>query len=433
MRYQIYLFINHIIRIVFLIWILHNSAFAMVTSEPRLSVGSMFTDNIDLTADNEEHDYITSFSPEINLTVEEQLSMMALFYSPTYASYLRFPENNTLRHNAAIDLSKQITRTTRLEFGDTYLYTEDPIYDTIEPFYDIDTTTRQGREPYSINTTSLGLTNQFGPENSVALDYEYYFSNYRDSLTEDRDIHHPALTLNYWMVPGIYGLESEISYIKRNFDDSEDYDDTNGRIRLIRRLTPHFEIYAEYNHELTNYATEGEDYQVYNPLVGFMWDEYSNARFSASFGYFFRDNELSENSSGTVGTIETNFSWVQGTTLSISGAAGYNQASFGAENLEFNKFYTVSGIVEYPISRFLFVNISVDYRQEIYTDVDPQREDSLWRTGAGLAFHALPWMVLNLNYVFQDLDSNININDYTENRAMLTVTLNPRQPLILMR
>jgi len=431
MKYRICHVMKFIIGTVFLICILSANAAAVVSFNPNISVGSTYTDNIDLTPDDEEHDFITTLSPEINLSVASQFSSVSLFYSPTYASYLRFPENNTLRHNASIDASRQITRTTSLELSNRYLYTEDPLSDVGDIDYDRDTTVRQGRNPYTTNTTGVGVINRFGSEDSFALEYEYYFLSNDDSTIEDSDHHRPFITLNYWPVPNQYGTESEFSYTKRHFDDSEDYNDLSSRFRLTRRLGPHFEVYAEYTHELTDYEADGEDYMVYNPLVGFMWDEYVNYSLSASFGYFFRDNEDSGSDSGPLATIDSRYTWEQGTTVLISGAVGYDRASGDAENLGFNPYYDVTGIVDYPLSRRLHSNMFVGYRWNIYTDESPDRDDTIWRTGAGLTYQPLTWMMVQMNYIFTKLDSNVHREEYVENRAEFTVTLSPSPPVLL--
>ena len=431
MKYYISHWIKHLFCAALLVGFISNNAAAVITFEPRISAGNTYTDNIDLTADNEEYDFITTLSPVINLNMEEQFSNLSLFYSPTYASYLRFPENNTFRHNASIDLSRQMTRTMHLELSDRYLYTEDPVSDAANLDYNADTTVRQGRQPYTTNITDFSMINQFGPEDSIALAYEYYFLDNSDPTIEDSNHHRPSVTMNYWLVPNRYGTESEISYTKRHFNESEDYNDISGRFRLVRRISPHFEIYAEYTQEFTDYVSEGNDYKVYSPLAGFTWDEYINYSLSASFGYFFRENDRGGSDSGPVGTVEGRYTWSPGTSVSISGAAGYDRASGDAENLGFNPFYDITGMVAHPLSRHLSSNLFAGYRWNIYTDENPDRDDTIWRTGAGLSYQVLPWMIVEMNYMFRKLNSNIDTEDYTENRAEITVTLNPRQPILL--
>lgn len=425
MKDPIYHFVLYAIGIVLLIGFLQDTAVADVTFSPHLSVGNMYTDNLDLTADNEKHDFITLLSPGIDFSKTGQSNNFSLTYTPTYASYLRFPENNTWRHNATINTSRQIASATQLDFSNDFLYTEDPISD-------IDTTVRQGRNPYTANTAELGVSNQFGPEDSISLGYEYYLLNNTDSTIEDYDYYRPNITMNYWLFPNLFGTESEISYAKRNYDHSEDYDDFSGRLRLIRRLGPHFEVYAEHTHGFTNYVAEGDDYQVYSPLTGFIWEEYINYSLSASFGYFFRKNDHGGDDSGPVGTIVSYYTWDQGTSLSLSGNAGYDQSSGGAENLGFNRFYDVTAIVGYPLGRDLHSDLFAGYRWNIYTDTEPDQDDAIWRTGVGLSYQALPWMTVGMNYSYQKLDSTIDTEDYVENRAEITLTMTPRQPIMLI-
>lgn len=431
MKYITCCFFRYLLCAVLLTGILSVHAVAEVNWDPGISLGNMYTDNIDLTTDNEEHDFITALSPEISVNIVEQFTNLSLFYSPTYASYLRFPENNTFRHDAALDFSRQVTRTTRMEFSNGYRYTEDPLSEAADDDYDRDTTVRQGREPYTTNTTAVSLINQFGPDNSIALDYEYSMLSNRDPALEDSNHHRPGITMTYWLIPDRYCAETEAAYTKRDFDASENYNDISGRLRLIRRITPHFEVYAEYTHELTDYVSETEDYQVFSPVLGFSWDEYVDYRLAASFGYFFRKNDQSGSDSGPVGTIEGRYTWEPGASLLLSASAGYDRATGGSEELGFNPFYDVAGTVTYPMGRHLHANLFTGYRWNIYTEESPDREDTLWRAGAGIGYQALPWMLVQLNYAFQDLNSNVDTEDYTENRAELTITLNPRQPLRL--
>jgi uncharacterized protein (PEP-CTERM system associated) len=132
-----------------------------------------------------------------------------------------------------------------------------------------------------------------------------------------------------------------------------------------------------------------------------------------------------------VGTIETRYTFQQGTTLSLSGNAGYDQASYDAENLGFNQFYRISGRMDHPLNRWLNVYIAAAYWWNNYTNEDPDREDTVVRPEVGLRYQALPWMMVEVNYMFQELDSNMDENDYKENRAGFFVTFTPQQPVLL--
>ncbi|MCP3868990.1 MAG: outer membrane beta-barrel protein, partial [Gammaproteobacteria bacterium] len=123
------------------------------------------------------------------------------------------------------------------------------------------------------------------------------------------------------------------------------------------------------------------------------------------------------------------YDWTTSSSISFNGSVGYDRSYFGAENLGFNPYYEVEGSITHLLGRRLSGSLVAGYRRNLYIDEDPDREDATWRAGVGLAYQAQPWLRFNLDYLYNEVDSNINTNDYTENRGMITVTLTPRQPV----
>lgn len=401
-------------------------ALGEVAVTPRISVGLIYDDNIYLDSTDEEYDFSTNVSPGIDLDLTAQKAELAVSYNPIYSAYIRFPENNYWGHSANLTGWTEVAGGTRLELSDSFLYTEDPISEE-------DTTVRRGREPYWNNTAEVGLVNRFGAENTAELRYAYFVNENDDPTVEDKSYQNPKALLTYWFSPNQYAVELEGDYTVSEFDVSEDYEELAARFRLSRRFGRLFDAYLEYTHETTDYLEEGDDYQVYSPLAGFVWQERQNTRFAVSFGYFYQDNETGEDDDGIVGTVETSYTWAEGSIVSVIGDAGYDKASFGSENLGFNPYYSLAGTVTHPLSRRVVGNLFGGYRRNLYTDEDPDREDIVWRAGCGLAYQALPWMTLRLDYLYQNTDSNVDTEDYTDNRGILTVVLAPRQPVKLVK
>lgn len=399
-------------------------AAATIQFTPGLTISSTFTDNASLTPEDEEYDYITTLNPGVDLSMYERNSALTISYNPTYASYTRFPENNILRHSAAVGAWGKITDNTRIELGNRYLYTEDPISDT-------DFTVRQGREPYQTNTASFGILNQFGKNDSIALRYEYYLIDNEDPSLENKEYYRPSLLLMYWMSPSRYALEWECKYTRNDLEISEDFDDVMNKLRLIKRFGRQFEGYIAYSHVDTVFMAGGDDYQVHSSLVGFDWKEQANSSLGASFGYFFRDTEAGDDDTGIVGSIESAYSWDEGSAIAVSGKVGYDIASYGAENLGFSPFYHMSGSVSQQLGKRLSGSIGTGYRRNIYMDQAPEREDTIWRSNAGLVYQALPWMAVRLEYVFRKLYSDDTANNYVENRGILSVSLKPEREVRL--
>ncbi len=431
----------HTVGSLLLVLLFCSSATAAVTLHPSLSVETSYTDNVDLVAENdaEEHEVITTISPTFDLSLTGRMSEAVLSYTPSYSIYSRFSDNNELRHSASLTAMRRITRTTRVELTNDYLYTEDPAYDTIVPLSELDTTVRRDREPYQTNSTDLSLIHQFGPEDEIALGYRYYFLRNDDPTYEDSDYYEPSLMVTYWPVRNRFGTEVEVGYTNRDFDDSEDYDDTFARLRLIQRLSPHLDIYVDYTHEWTNYADEGTDYQVYSPLAGFIWEASANLSISAGLGYFFQENDDDDDDvdiddeDGLTGSLEAVYNWRDRNTLSLSGAYGYDQTDTAAETLGFTEYYSVTGVLDYQLARRLFSHFLAGYQRNSYTEVEPERDDDVWRVSASLSYQLLAWMELEVGYAFRDISSDLETEEYTENRAFFSVTMSPRQPYFLSR
>jgi len=410
-----------------------SSAAAAVTFYPRLSVETSYTDNVDLLPDNEEHDFITTISPGFDLGLTGQKNEATLSYTPTWAIYSRFSENNELRHNASLAAMQEITRSTRIELSNDYVFTEDPAYDTTEPISEVDTTVRRDREPYQTNSTDVSLFHQFGPEDIIELGYRYYFLKNDDPRYEDSENQEPRLRITYWPVANRYGIETEASYTERSFDDSEDYDDTYSRLRLIHRVSRHLDVYLEYAQEWTNYVDDGVDYTVYNPLAGFTWAASPNFSLNGSLGYFIQEDDNDEDESGFSGSLETVYSWRERHSFSLLADYGYDQSDTGAETLGFTEYYGVTATLDYQLGRRLNSNFRVAYERNAYQEVEPERDDDIFRANASLTYQALPWMGVEVGYAYRDLSSDVEINEYTENRAFFRVNLSPRRPYYLSR
>lgn len=398
---------------------------------PRLSIGTTYTDNLFLTDENEEHDFITTVSPELDVRLSSRQSDVSLNYTPSYAMYSRFSEFNTLRHSANFNAASQLSRRTRVLINDNFTRTEAPVTDIDSAMDEADTTVRQGRETYYTNTAGIDLINEFGADNSLAIGYAHYFIENDDPVLEDSQRHTPSIVMTYWLIPNRLGTEWEATYTNRHFEDSENYDDTNGRLRITRRFSPRFDLYLEYTHEWTDYEEDGIDYQIYNPLIGLRWEKSERLTFSASAGWFYQDYDDEDTESGASGTISANYTGSRGLTASLTGTAGYDRADGGAENLGFRQYYGASGRVARPLTRRLAGHLTADYRTNIYKEIEPEREDVLWRAGTGLTYQALTWMTVAVNYTFRSLDSEIEQNDYVENRGTITIGMAPQQPFRL--
>ena len=105
---------------------------------------------------------------------------------------------------------------------------------------------------------------------------------------------------------------------------------------MIKRFTRNFEGHLAYSHIYVDFEKTKEDYQIYNPSIGFDYSVAQDKRIAIDVGYFIQDNSkrignIDDESGPTAdGVFEKTF---QRGSISLLGSAGYVVAFFGAENL----------------------------------------------------------------------------------------------------
>jgi len=418
---------------------------------PRISVTEEYTDNLFLSEDNEEDEYITIISLGFTTELLWQHGGIELSYDPAAVLYHEFSENDTWRHTALFYGWADLTRNNRLEIRDVFARTEDPLgVDEInnlrseDPAVAADPTLRTTREPYWTNTSSVRFTNRFGENDSIYLEYAYGILENEDKTLEDNTRHIPSAGLTYWFTPR-WGTEIIGTYTKAEYDredtflgeQSDDFEQGDGSIRLIRRFTRQFEGYLAYSHTYVDFEKTKEDYQVYNPSIGFDYSVAQDKRIALDVGYFVQDNSkrvgnIDDESGMTAeGVFEKTF---RRGSISLLGSAGYDEAFFGAENLGLSIFYEAGLETEYNITRRITGDIFGSYRQDKYEDEIPTRRDKTTHGGAGLSYTYERWLSSNINFIirteysYNRVNSSIDINDYVENRGLFTITLTRSQP-----
>ncbi len=276
--------------------------------QPRVTFGVEYTDNVFLDpdqppviplADGEtvagppdaeippeplpviepESDLIFLTAPGFTLEMIGQQTGLALDYDFGYTGYDEFSENDSWRHSLALSAWRQLTRTTRLEFSNSFLYTEDPLGArtfevTAEPeaaapdeapadaeaaapppeatdITPTDPTTLRSREPYWVNTSDILVTRQFGPDSEYFLGFAYSARRDDSFDGEDSDIYTPRAGITYWFNQ-FWGAELEGSYDYGEYDISPDIRNWDARLRVTRRISRRLDTFFEYEHHVVD-------------------------------------------------------------------------------------------------------------------------------------------------------------------------------------
>ena len=247
MKFKIYLFIAIVV-----IFTVSNAAAFQATFLPRISLSEEYSDNLFLTENNEEDDFITIISIGFTTELLWQQAGIELSYDPAAVLYHEFSENDTWRHTALLYGWADLTRNNRIEVRDAFVRTEDPLgvedinfLRSEDPAIEADPTLRTTREPYITNTVSVRFTNRFGENDSFYLEYASINLENEDKTLEDNTQRIPSAGLTYWFTPR-WGSEIIVSFTEAEYyredefytgpdagDPSDDFDQWEGSIRLI--------------------------------------------------------------------------------------------------------------------------------------------------------------------------------------------------------
>ena len=431
---------NKITLLTFLILSVHTCVYSATLFTPRLTLTEEYTDNLDLVPDDDPDfekraDWITTISPGASFEVAGRTSGILLDYEPSIVMYNRYSDNDTWRHRGLINYWVDFSRYTSFEIENGSIYTEEPISD-------VDSTVRTQRNHYFLNVSSADFSHQFGPNNSFNLGYSYRFLENEDNSIEDTTRHETYLQLTYWPVVNEWGTETELRYRKGLYKESDfvfdksdtiiepsdDFDFWTAGLRLIRRFTPHFDGTFRYTYSNIEYdGLADENYQLHEAGPGFRYFIGENTDLSAECMYIFRDRETSEDQSTFLLVSQITQRWIlYRNYIEITGRAGYQPDTFGAENNGFDIYALIDATYEYSFTRHTYWEIFGGFRYDKYIDWEPEdRVDNTIIAGTGLSHRIFSWAELGCEYRYRQVLSEVYAQEYTENRVMLSLTMMP--------
>jgi opacity protein-like surface antigen len=263
-----------------------------------------------------------------------------------------------------------------------------------------------------------------------------------DDQIQDNDEYRPSVGLDYWFSQK-YGTEFFGEFTRGVFSQrsdfvgrpTSDFDNWLGRLRFRSRLTRHFSLFVQYAQAYRDFDNDTEsDYVVYAPSAGFYYDFTEDMYLRLGLGYYWQDFKDENNQEDPFINGEISKTWnFQRGSINLIGLSGITQNDFGAQDIGFEQFAAIRGSAQYNFTRRIAGDIGAYYR---YGTQPPQTDDTnddlttnRYQATAGVSYVPLRWMNLRLGYAFNKFSSSEgDLSDYTENRVLLTVTLQPDQP-----
>jgi len=299
--------------------------------------------------------------------------------------------------------------------------------------YDQQVTTGTWNES-DTNRSSAGISHQFGKKDSIAVNYDYSFTEYNDPNSDDYTSNRPSAFLSFWFTP-LYGFDSNFSYETIEYDLSNTNTDTiSGDIRLLKKMTKHLDIYIKYKQ--TNSDQDTDVHDTYYPSIGFDWKPTKDSGISLGGGILFQDYENRTEYESEKLFCEfdmyKNFDFNKRGSVSITGSSGYSEIDDSAASLGFNIYYQAGLNFTYKLTKRLTTDISTSYKINEFDGETTDRTDNTLNLKAGLNWAPLKWLKFNLAYDYNDFDTDSTIRkDYRENKGTISVSFIPSTPVRL--
>ena len=387
-------------------FILSSPVWAEFRFTPSISLREEYDDNIDLTADDEEEDFITTITPGISLGYDTERLKLSLDYRFIAYFYMHNSSENDTSHNAQLDSTLTILRDILfLKVTDSYSrVTIDQRRQVVQDNRNVNTT--------DLNRFTVNPYLEYPLSGTLKVKTGYTYENiwYKEEEGDDEEIHlataglikeiSPKLTASLFYSYSIHDL--------KNDGDNEDYNGQDVVLGASYQLTQKLSINGSYGHAWLNYKERDNDDSD-------IWDANANYQITeaVSFKIGYALNFASSVDAGT-SKNETMFaSLTRQGTVSLSLRAFKQDDTYIEEDRE-DESTGVAASASYPITPSLTGRVTGLYTYDKFLPED----EKVNRYGAGISFdYALRLLTFSLGYSHDLSNSNYDFNDYRSNRA----------------
>ena len=398
---------------------------------PYITVKEEYNDNLNLTHDNKKDDFITTVQPGLKFSNMGPTRGVTLDANVGYVMYARETDYNYWSANGSLDVKYMTPEHINFYFKHSFTRSDDPrereIFSTeADNKYLLSTLTE--RSVYWRNVAAPTLEYQFGPEDRIGVNYRNNIYRAESDTAQDSTENYINPFISYWFnrQNGVY---LEYGYTDGTFDNSPDLEGHRFSGRYIHRYSPKSSVFAEYAYTTRKFEDASgpanainanhSDYDINEGAVGITHAFTPTLTASAQAGYFVQNPETGENEDGFSYKAELRNTDAR-TTYQISAEGGYREDFFTSENLGFTKYHRITGSARHALDRRFSVGCRGSVEWAEYQD--PERTDTIWGVVGTASYQPLRWLTLSLELSHRENQSDLEIDEYKENRAMLTVT-----------
>jgi hypothetical protein len=387
---------------------------------PYISVQEEYSDNINLTNTNKKEDYLTTVKPGLKYTSSDDTYAVNLDYSPGLVFYARNSNLNYVSHNGTLDAKYLTKEHVNFYLKESFIQSDDPqereyFTTTADNKYVVATQTE--RSVYWRNVVAPTIEYQFGPESRLGFNYRnnIYRTESTSGQNSQEDYFNPFVSYSFDQQNNLY---LEYGYTIGNFDKSPHMTGNFAHVRYTNRYSADSSVFGEYSYTKREFDPPSVNYDIHEPYVGITHAFSPTFNASAQVGYFWKEpvsGEKKEGPSYKASLVNLDVR----TTYTLSLQGGYTEDYFTSENLGFFKYHRLTGSIQHFLEKRTSVGLAANVE---YEEFDANRDDWVWGVTGSVSHTLLKWLTASLELSHKERNSNVDVNDYTENRAMVKLT-----------
>ncbi len=358
---------------------------------PSLELSLEYDDNILLTPDNEIDDFIWHILPGIAIELPSRRYAIRLGYQADILRYMDNTQLDTVHHQVLADARVDFVFGLGLRLTDRFLITDD-----FAGFPVPELTQRVDRWE---NTLDAGGDYTLSERFSFDANYRWFTVDYRDDPEFDqfdRDDHTVSGTVFYRVFPKTSVL-GEIAY------------------NMVR-----YDIPA---------VAADRDSDAWRFLAGVKGDVTAKTTILVKVGWEWRDydNPGRDDWDGLIAEGNVIWKYREPSEVRLFGGRA------NVESLDEDENYYITNYAGIEVRHFIRERLILrirglggvnDYPQDVTVGAaSAERSDTFFEAGVSLRYQMRRWLAFELGYDFRYRDSNIDINDYRDNRIKASVLL----------
>jgi hypothetical protein len=392
---------------------------------PYISVKGEYSDNLNLTHENQKKDFYTTISPGVKFSNMDAKSGIDLDASAGAVFYNDYTDLNYISANANLNAKYLTSSHFNFYLKNSYIRTDNPMErefftTTQDNKFVLATETQRGI--YWRNVVSPTVEYQFGPESRVGVNYRNNVYQTAAIGSENSMENYVSPFITYWLNRQ-NGISLSYAYANGHFETSPDLNAHKVEASYMLRFTPKATASLNGGYTKQEYSDNSMNYAIYESSLGISYLFSSTLSASAQAGYYWQNQEIGQNNNGV--TFKADITQKDArTTYNLSVQGGYTQDLFTAQNLGFRKYYRATGSITHFLDRQLSIGClgSVE-RSE--SESDTGQRDTRLGAGANISYLPFQWLKFSLEYAYNQNNTNYfyeATNEYKENRGMLTIT-----------